>query len=963
MQELSKAIRGEIRIDWLSRYLYSTDASAYEILPATVVIPKDADDIATAMEIASRHKIPVTPRGSGTSLSGQAIGTGLIVDFSRHMDHILEINRAEMWVQVESGIILDTLNAALKPFDLMLGPDPASSAVATLGGMIGNNAAGMHSIRYGMTLDHVDEVDVVLADGSRARFGPKTTEEVATLSNLPTSEGRLYRQIPVLIEEYRDNIKNDYPKIWRNVAGYNLNRMLEDMESGNPFNLTPLVVGSEGTLVSVTSARLKLLPRPKMTRLMILHFSTFKSALEAVPLILKNKPAAIELLNRFVLELIRGNPTYGPRQAQFVKGDPEAILIVEFFGEDSADLTNQCARLENALQQDGYKEPIVQCVTPDEVINVWSVRKAELGLLSSQRGDDKAVSFMDDAAVPIENLYNFATEVEQACLAENTEASFAAHASAGCLHITPVVNLKTTAGLDRMHRLSVAIAGIAIKYKGTTTGEHGEGIARSYFNEQLFGARLHQAFKELKYIFDPDNQMNPGKIINAPEPWDPSLMRIQPEYQTPLQPKKTYYDFSADGGFAGLVEMCNGQAVCRRFDIGIMCPSFRITRDEGHSTRGRANALRAAMTGQLGPDGMTSAALYKLLDLCLMCKACKKECPSLVDMTKLKSEFLAQYYEQHGAPLRALMFGHIGKLTELGSLTPGLTNVIFKDRFFKYALDRFIGIDQRRTLPPVAPVTFQDWFKNHLKPDATPNGPVIFWDDCFTSCNSPEIGIAAVKVMEAAGYEVRLAANRRCCGRPMFSKGLLKDAKRNATHNVVLLAPYAEMGIPVVGVEPSCITAFRDEYLDIVGGEAARQVAANSFHIEEFITNLAESKKLNIEFTLPEKPLTILVHGQCYQKSTIGTEPMLKMLRLLPNTTVEEIPSGCCGMAGSFGFEKEHYDLSMKIGEDILFPAIRSASPETAVAAAGTSCRGQITDGTGKNALHPIMIIADRIKV
>jgi FAD/FMN-containing dehydrogenase/Fe-S oxidoreductase len=959
IDELKQAIHGEVRFDRLSRLLYSTDASNYQMLPVGVVLPRDADDVSASLEIAHRRGISVVPRGGGTSLSGQTIGPGLILDHSRYMNRILEINPEERWVRVEAGLALDQLNAALRPHHLMVGPDPASSASATLGGMTGNNSTGTHSIKYGMILDHIREVEVVLSDGSRARFGPETPQTVASLARRDTLEGCLYREIPGLIERYQDEIHQRYPHIWRNVAGYNLNRMLANQETGQPFSLAPLIVGSEGTLASITALSLNIVLRPTLTRLMIVNFEELRAALEMVPLILESDPAAIELVDRFFIHLTRQVPEFGSRLT-FVDGDPRCLLIVEFAGETEAALAAQAAMLEATLHRYHYQGKIIHQTGAAEIANVWTVRKAGFGLLMSMRGDAKALSFADDATVPVAALADYALAVEAACAEVGTEAAFFAHASAGCLHINPLVNLKSQEGLKQMRHISQSIARLAIAHGGTTTGEHGEGLARSYYNEQLYGPRLHQAFREVKALFDPHNNMNPGKIIDAPAPWQPELLRFNPDYKTPYAPNVTLLDFSADGGFAGLVEMCNGQGVCRKRDSGAMCPSYMATQEEAHSTRGRANALRAAMTGQLGPEGLASRELYEVLDLCLECKACKRECPSLVDMAKLKYEFLAYYQAQHGVPLRNRLFAHVAMLNKLGSLVPGLANWAYRNSLLRSLLDRLVGIDRRRILPPLASQTFQRWFQQRT-PNPGRRGRVILWDDTYLSYNEPEIGQAAVRVLEAAGFEVQVVTGRRCCGRPMISKGLLTEAKQNAEHNTKLLAPFVAQGIPIVGLEPSCIATFRDEYPDLVRGEAARQVAAQSFFIEEFLTNLASQGQLDLSFVPPPQPRHILVHGHCYQKALTGTGPLLAMLRLLPNTRVEEIPSGCCGMAGSFGYEKEHYAVSLACGEDRLFPAVRAASPQTLIAAAGISCRHQIAEGTGRQARHPIVILEEGI--
>jgi FAD/FMN-containing dehydrogenase/Fe-S oxidoreductase len=961
--DLQQAVKSQFKSDPLTRQLYSTDASCYQVVPAGVLIPRDVDDVIAAIEIANHHQVPLVPRGAGTSLSGQSIGPGLIIDHSRYIDRILEINPEESWVKVESGQVLGKLNFALAFHGLMVGPDPASSAMATIGGITGNNSSGMHSIKYGKVSDHIREVEVILVDGSQVIFGPRTPAEIKSLAQRSTFEGKLYREIPELIEQYQDDIATGYPKTWRNVAGYNLNYLLADQKAGRPFNLAPLIVGSEGTLANIINVTLNLVPRPQYSRLIVLQFPDLRTTMEMVPVILEKNPAAIELIDRFFIRLTRSHAGFRSRINRFVDGDPRSILIIELTDDDVLALAAHAESLETHLHRHGYQRQVIHLTSEEEISNVWAVRKAGGGLVMGQRGDAKAWNFADDATVPIDQLPSYTEAIEQTCRQAGIEAAFFAHVSAGCLHVNPVVNLKTAEGLALMQTISTSFAEIAIAHNGTTTGEHGEGLARSYYNEQLYGPRLHQAFRQVKGIFDPNNLMNPGKIIDAPLPWTPELLRFNPDYRAPYAPTETYLDFTADGGFAGLVEMCYGQGDCRRFLGGAMCPSFRATREEANSTRGRANALRAAMTGQLGPDGMTSKELYEVMDLCLECKACKRECSSLVDMAKLKYEFLAHYMDAHGVPLRSWLFGHIAQINRLGNIIPWFTNWVFQDKFSRWVLDWAIGIDKRQSLPILAPQTFQKWFYNRVPPSPGEKRLVILWDDTYLTYNDPEIGQAATKVLEAAGFEVKLVKERKCCGRPMISKGLLKEAKKNAQHNVSLLAPFAAQGIPIVGIEPSCVATFRDEYPDLLKTEEAQIVAQHSFFIEEFLANLAEMGALNLPFVVPEQTRHYLVHGHCYQKAQTGTTPVMNILQQLPNSTVEEIPSGCCGMAGSFGYEKEHFDVSRAVGEDVLLPAVRAAQPETIIAAAGTSCRHQILEGTGRKALHPIQVLAEALKV
>ena len=960
--ELEKRLDGEAKFDWLTRQIFATDASMYRVVPTGVVFPRHGDDLAAAIEIAGRYQIPIVPRGGGTSISGQTIGNGLVIDFSKYMHRVTQLNIEEGWVEVEAGTNLEHLNSYLQPHGLIIGPDPSSAKGNTLGGMTANNSTGTHSILYGMMSDQVFELDVILANGERVTLGPTSKEMVEQKSRLDTLEGALYREIPALVAEYRPAIASDFPKTWRNVAGYNLKRLAED----KTFNLAPLIMGSEGTLASIIKLKVKVVPIPQQTRLHILHFDDIRSSLEIVPRLLESDPAAVELLGSVQMELIRKNRNFVGKLNSFVQGMPSDILMVEYFGESSAEVEHKSTALKSLLNSIGYRGAMTDCLTPAEIGNVWSIRRDLFGLVHSRRGEAKPLTFADDATVPVEHLADYVDKVQDAMREIGTFAGFGAHASAGCLHISPVLDVKAEGSLDKVKALSYAIGDAAISFNGTTTGEHGEGFAKGYHNERMFGPRLHTAFKQVKGIFDPENRMNPGKKFDAPEPWNPAILRYNPEtYHRDQAPNVTFFDFSADHGFSGAVEMCSGQGVCRREEPGVMCPSYRVTRDELHSTRGRANALRAALSGELGAGGMYSAELHDALDLCLECKACKHECPSIVDMARLKSEYLAHYQAERGVPWRSRLFAHIHAINRIGSRTPGLANRSFTNRLFRTLLDRGLGIDQRRELPPLARESFQKWFKTkdkgeRIKAKRESRGKVVLWDDTYTSFNETEIGKAAVKVLTTAGYEVILEQNRRCCGRPMISKGLLAEAKANATHNVAILLPYAEQGIPIIGLEPSCITTFVDEYPDLVQSEAARTVAKQIFFIESFLTELAAKGELDLPFR-EAGPCEILVHGHCYQKATIGTVPLLNMLRLIPNATVTEIPSGCCGMAGSFGYETEHYDLSMACGEDRLFPAVRSAGHETLIAAAGISCRHQIAAGTERQAVHPIVILAEAL--
>ncbi|MFW2368253.1 MAG: anaerobic glycerol-3-phosphate dehydrogenase subunit C, partial [Desulforhopalus sp.] len=635
-----------------------------------------------------------------------------------------------------------------------------------------------------------------------------------------------------------------------------------------------------------------------------------------------------------------------------------AILIVEFAENSQAELGHRLDTFKTWLGRQGYHEPATHCVTPEQITNVWQIRKSVLGLLLSKPGDDKPIWIIDDATVPVDRLADYTRDVMEVGRKFGIDMNFDAHASAGCLHMGLEINLKTREGLRSLELLSKEIMAVAIAHNGTTTGEHGEGLARSYFNEQLYGPRLHQAFREVKALFDPDNRLNPHKVMNPIEPWDTSWLRYNPDYKATHDPVKTTLDFSEHGGFAGLVEMCSGMGVCRSELSGTMCPSYRITGDELHSTRGRANILRATLTGDLGMEGLTSKEVYQAMELCLECKACRNECASKVDMAKLKYEFLSQYQAKNGVPLRSRIFANMALADRIGSRVPRLANALYTNSAFRKLLDKTVKIDQRRKFPLLAEETFQQWFKRRPAGSSGEKGEVILWDDCHISYHEPEMGVAAVTVLEAAGFAVQLIQDRKCCGRPMISKGLLKESHRNAEHNVKRLAPYAKRGTPIIGVEPSCIACFRDEYPSLLKNSEADVVAGQSFFFEEFIMDLSEKGELSLPFVEPEKEKQIKLHTHCYQKAFGTAAKVLDMLRLLPNTSVEEIDSGCCGMAGSFGYQKEHYDISMAIGEQKLFPDIREATAETIIAAAGTSCRQQIKDGTERKALHPVIVLA-----
>jgi FAD/FMN-containing dehydrogenase/Fe-S oxidoreductase len=947
IRELQKHVAGEVRFDAMTKVLYSTDASIYEIEPLGVVIPRHKDDVIATIQIAGRHGVPVLPRGGGTSLAGQSCGRAVHLDMSKHLTRVLEVNHEERWARIEPGVVLDELNAHLRPSGLMFAPDVSTSNRANVGGMIGNNSAGARSILYGKTIDHVLELAVILSSGEEIRARALTAGELAAKLEGGGLEAQVIRVLRDLAERHRDEIQARYPKIMRRVGGYNL----DEFVTGRPFNLAKILVGSEGTLAATVEAKVNLVPRPKMTALVVAHFRTLLEAMEATTAILACDPSAIELVDKTILDLTKSSLEYS-RRMTFVEGDPAALLLVEFYGASPEELRGKVEALEARLRRLGLTTPIVRALEAEAQQNIWRVRKAGLGLLLGMKGDKKPIAFVEDTAVPPERLAEYVRRFDAIVRAHDTTAAYYAHASVGCLHIRPIIDLKQEPEVEKMRSIAEQISDLVLEFGGAMSAEHGDGLARSCWNEKMFGPTLYKAFQEVKGAFDPHGMMNPGKIVNAP-PMTENL-RYGPHYRA--RQVRTYFSFGREGGFDRAVELCNGAGVCKKKLEGTMCPSYMVTREEEHSTRGRANALRAALSGHLPAEALTSHRMYEVLDLCLECKGCKAECPSNVDMAKLKYEFLAHYYAAHGTPLRARLFGHIAALSRLGCALAPVSNWMLASAPARFALERLVGVDRRRRLPPFARPTFAQWFA--ARNGAAPKGErkeVVLFNDTFMTYNYPEIGRAAVALLEAAGFTV-LLAEKRCCGRPMISKGMVEQARANARYNLEQLSPYAEAGVPIVGCEPSCLLTFRDEYPDLLEDPRAERLARHVFLIEEFLLGLHERGELPLTFRPTARE--ILFHGHCHQKALVGSAPSLKVLRLLPGARVTEVDSGCCGMAGSFGYEREHYDISQAIGARRLFPAVQAAGPETEIVAAGISCRQQIAHASGRRARHLVEVLA-----
>lgn len=953
--QLRENIAGEVRFDPTSRALYSTDASIFQIEPLGVVLPKSRQDIITTLQICAEHGVALIPRGAGTSQTGACLGRGVILDCSKYMKGVPEINLQEGWARVEPGVVPDELNAELQPHGMTFPVDISPANRANFGGMCGTNAGGSRSLVYGKMIDNVLSLEAVLTDGKVIQGRALSPEELSARLAQPDLEGAAYRAIDGLARQHHDEIEARFPKIQRRVGGYNLDEFIKPQ----PFNLAKILVGSEGTLAVTLAAQVKLVPRPKRTGLAIVHFHSVQEALEATPRILEYGPSQVELMDKTLLDMTRQQIQYA-RRMHFVQGDPGALLSVEFFGDSDAEVKSKLEGLEQGLQRAGCGYAVVLAYNPAMQTDILTVRKAGVGLLLGFRTDRKPIAFIEDTAVPPQRLADYIRRLDEIVQSHGTSAAYYAHASVGLLHIRPMIDLKNTDDIGRMRSIAVAVSDLVLEYGGAISGEHGDGLLRSEFNQKMFGPTLYGAFRELKHTFDPQGRLNPGKITDAQSMVE--NLRYGGRDGRPYKtiPVKTYFSFAREGGFDRAIEMCNGNGECRKRQSGTMCPSYMVTLEEKHSTRGRANLLREAINGHLPADALTSRELYEALDLCLECKGCKADCPSNVDMAKLKYEFLGHYYARHGTPLRSRLFGQIALLNRVGSAFAPLSNWVAGSRPARLVLDRLIGIDARRRLPAFTRQTFEQWFRARRRSQGETGRPkVALFNDTFANYNYPQIGQAAVQVLEALGYEVVLA-EKKCCGRPMISKGLIDQAKANARWNVAALAPYAAAGIPVVGLEPSCLLTLRDDYLDLVDDPRAEAVSQNAFLFEEFVARELDKDGTKLKLAPATHPF--LFHGHCHQKAMVGSAPSLRVLKAIPGAQVTEVDSGCCGMAGSFGFEKEHYDLSLAIGNRRLFPAVQQAA-QSEIVAAGTSCRQQIQQGTGRRARHLAQVLAEALVV
>ncbi len=940
--ELKTKITGEVRFDDKARSLYATDASPYEIRPYGVVLPKTIEDIKHTVNVANKYKLPILPRGGGTSLAGQTVGEAIVLDVSKYMIKVLDFDADARTVKVEPGIVRDQLNAFLKPYKLQFTPDVSTTNRANIGGMVANNSAGTRSIKYGKSVDQTIAMTVMLSDGSIVKLTEVTPEELEVKKQQDDLEGHIYSTIHSIVSEQAEEIKDRYPKVMRRVGGYNLDEFVD-----KPFNLAKLVSGSEGTLAIILDVTLALHPLPNYKCLALVHFDSLVKALTAVQYVNKHGPSAVEILDDHLFELGKENPSLEPLLS-WLKGTPAAVLMVEFDGQNEQEAL---ASLEN-MQADpqinelSYYTYIATETSKQE--EVLDFRRKGLGIYATIKGKYKPTAFIEDSAIPPENLPQYIPEVLEVCKKHGVKAVVYGHASVGVIHIRPLLDLKSQEGVELYQKISQETFELVKKYGGSWSGEHGDGLIRSYQNKNLFGERLYKSFCEIKAAFDPDNIINPGKVVHAPAMTED--LRYGVDYAQPNIPKQTYFDFSKDDGFLGAVEMCTGVGACRKVDTGVMCPSYMVTRDEDHSTRGRANILREAITGKLH-GGLTSQEVYDVLDLCLECKACKAECPSQVDMAKIKYEFLQHYYDAHHVPMSALAVGNSARIAPLGSMFAPIANAFLSLKVVSYLVEKIAKIDRRRILPAYTSTPFAKWFKKNTPKSIPTKKKVALFADTWTMYNEPEVGKAAVRVLQTLGYEVELV-NYGCCGRPQISKGLLRAAKKLAKRNIERLHSYVKHDVPIIGLEPSCVAAFQDDYRDLVPSEKTEAVAEQVKMIDQFLAKEWSQGEIDPKehFQKGDKP--IMLHGHCQQRAIMGSFVTKSVLDWCGD--VLELDSGCCGMAGSFGYH--HYDLSMQIGEDRLFPAVRKHQDE--IVACGFSCRHQILEGTTKKAKHLVEILA-----
>ncbi|MCB1111866.1 MAG: FAD-binding protein [Chlamydiales bacterium] len=910
-RELSRGTSGDVRFDTATRTIYSIDASIYEVEPLGVVIPKNVEDIIATVKIANKYGAPLIPRGAATGITGGCLGTGIIIDTSKFLNRILEINYDEEYALCEPGVIQDQLNAALSSHGYRLGPDTSTGNRATIGGMVGNNAAGSRSLYYGTMADHVIAIDLILANGELITFHAVDNDTCTAKCEQLDAEGRIYREVCRIRGEYREAIIEHFPPMPRRVSGYRLNQLIAD----EPLNIAKLIVGSEGTLGITAAIKVKISKKPPESGLCLIYYDDIIEAMRHVPDLLRFSPISLEMIDANIINAGRSTPLLRGR-TEWLKGTPAALFVLE------CPITN----LESIAGQITCGTQVMPVSDKIKIDSLLTLRKSGLGLLLSKRSYSRAIAFLEDVSIPPQHLASFMQRFIALLDSHGKKAGIYGHVGSGCMHIRPYIDLRDPQELQRMHQLMLETTELLIEEGGALSGEHGDGLIRSWLNRRFFGETIYRAFTQLKAAFDPENCMNPNKIVDGP-PLEKNLRMSPSVHQHQVD---TFLDFSKEGGFSLSVDLCNGNGNCRKPET-LMCPPFQATCDEYHTTRARAQMLRAVVNGKLPLKELTGRDVYDVLDLCIECKGCKSECPSQVDMAKIKAELLYQYQEKHGYSLRSKIFGNIGAINRISAPIAKLANWINRSYPIRQIL-HWIGITKERPLPQLASQQFSEWIAQQEKKEGS---PVVLFNDTFTEFNTPHIGISAYQVLSSLGYQV-IVPPWHCCGRPQISKGLLQQAKKQALALLNVLAPYAEQKVPIIGLEPSCILTIKDDYPSFT--DTADAVASCCITFDEFL------KQENHRFPSDD---TILVHTHCHQKALIGTDSIDSLYE-----NAEQIPSGCCGMAGSFGYEKEHYALSMQIGNLHLFPAVREASENTVIIANGTSCRAQILHGTGRRALH-----------
>ena len=950
---LRRELEGEVLFGAFDRGRYSTDASIYQIEPQGVVVPRTDADVQAALAIAREAGVPVIARGGGTSQSGQTVGDGLIIDYSKHLAGLIEVDPEARTAWVEPGLVLDRLNRHLKPHRLFFPVDISTGSRATLGGMAANNACGARSIRYGIMVDNLLEIDGLLADGEAIRFAavPGNLEPAATSARYVA----LIQSVRALAEREADAIATGFPKVQRRVGGYNLDRV---RAAGH--NMAELLVGSEGTLALFRRLKLKLQPLPPHRVLGVCHFPSFREAMASTEAIVGLGPSAVELVDRTILELGRQIPAYRPLIERFVRGAPDALLLVEFAGDDPDEQRLRLRRLGELMADLGFGDALVEAIEPAAQAGIWDVRKAGLNIVMSMKGAGKPVSFIEDCVVPLEHLADYTRRLTEIFEKHGTSGTWYAHASVGCLHVRPILNLKQDKDVAAMRAIAEEAFAMVSAYKGAHSGEHGDGLVRSEFHEAMFGERLVRAFREVKQAFDPDGVLNPGKIVDAPRMDDRTLFRYPPGYRA--VPVDTALDWSAWGGFLGAAEMCNNNGACRKADPGAMCPSYRVTRNERDVTRGRANSLRLALSGQLGPDALTSQAMAETLGLCVSCKACRRECPTGVDVARMKIEVMHQMRRRRRLSLRDRLISYLPRYAPYAGRARSLLHL--RDRLPGAATlgERALRFSAHRPLPR--------WHPEPYLPESSGARPgsdgrdVVLFADTFTTWFEPDNARAAVAVLAAAGYRVHAATRpdgrRLCCGRTFLSTGMVEEARREARASLAALGPFVDRGVPVIGLEPSCLLTMRDEFTALLPGDATDALAGQAVLLEEFLWREHAAGPLSLPLRA-NGTRRVLVHGHCHQKAFGAMAAVMGCLGLVPGVRAEMIESSCCGMAGAFGYEAEHHAISLQMAELALLPAVRAAPADTVIVADGTSCRQQIRDGSGREALHAARLLADAL--